>query len=77
MLPEHLLDGSLPRRLVCGEAAVARAFWSSRIPVAAALRRLSQEGLLKRLKSRGYAHSDADTGALIRRELSDVGFRLP
>lgn len=77
VLREHLLDGSLPRGLVLGEAGVARAFGSSRIPAAAALQRLSEEGLLKRFDGRGYVGRDADTSALIRRELSEVGFRLP
>lgn len=49
VLREHLLEGSFPTGLVLGEAGVARAFKSSRIPAAAALQRLSDEGLIKRL----------------------------
>lgn len=77
VLREHLLDGSLPKGLVFGEAGVARAFGSSRIPAAAALQRLSEEGLLERLKSRGYVGRGTDPSELVRRELTDVGFRVP
>jgi hypothetical protein len=39
---------------VLGEAGVARAFKSSRIPAAAALQRLGDEGLIKKFGGRGY-----------------------
>ena len=54
VLREHLLDSSFPTGLVLGEAGVARAFKSSRIPAAAALQRLCDEGLIKKFDGRGY-----------------------
>jgi len=77
VLREHLLDNSFPPGLVLGEAGVARAFKSSRIPAAAALQRLSDEGLIKRFEGRGYLSRDADPAALVRKELVDAGLRLP
>jgi DNA-binding GntR family transcriptional regulator len=77
VLREHLLDGSFPTGLVMGEAGVARAFKSSRIPAAAALQRLSDEGLIKRFEGRGYLAVDADPRTIVRRELVDAGLHLP
>ena len=51
VLREHILDGSFAPGLVLGAAGVARAFNSSRVPAAAALQRLRQEGLLRDRKS--------------------------
>jgi DNA-binding GntR family transcriptional regulator len=77
VLREHLLDGSFPPGLVLGEASVARAFTSSRVPAAVALQRLSDEGLIKKFEGRGYLAVDADPRAVLRRELVDAGLRLP
>jgi len=77
VLREHLIDGRFPPGLVLGEAGVARAFKSSRIPAAAALQRLRDEGLIKKFGGRGYLAVDADTRAIVRRELRDAGLRLP
>ena len=77
VLRQHLIDGSLPTGLVLGEAGVARAFKSSRIPAAAALQRLSNEGLIRRFEGRGYLAVDADPRMIVRRELVDAGLRLP
>ncbi len=77
VLREHLLDGSFPIGLVLGEAGVARAFKSSRIPAAAALQRLSDEGLIKRFEGRGYLAVDTKPPTIVRRELVDAGLRLP
>jgi DNA-binding GntR family transcriptional regulator len=77
VLREHLLDGSFPTGLVLGEAGVARAFKSSRIPAAAALQRLSDEGLIKRFEGRGYLAVDTKPPTIVRRELVDAGLRLP
>ncbi|HTZ66982.1 MAG TPA: GntR family transcriptional regulator [Roseiarcus sp.] len=77
VLREHLIDGSFPPGLVLGETGVARAFKSSRIPAAAALQRLSNEGLIKKSPGKGYLALDADPGAVVRRELEDAGLRLP
>jgi DNA-binding GntR family transcriptional regulator len=67
VLHEHLIDGRFPPGLVLGEAGVARAFKSSRIPAAAALQRLRDEGLIKKFGGRGYLAVDADTRAIVRR----------
>ena len=77
VLREHLVDGSFLAGLVLGEAGVARAFKSSRIPAAAALRTLSAEGLIKKFDGRGYLAVDADPRTALRRELTDAGLRLP
>ena len=77
VLREHLIDGSFPPGLVLGEAGVARAFKSSRIPAAAALQRLSEEGLIKKFAGRGYLAADADPREVVRRELEDAGLCLP
>jgi DNA-binding GntR family transcriptional regulator len=54
VLREHLIDGRFLPGLVLGEAGVARAFKSSRIPAASALQRLRDEGLIKKFGGRGY-----------------------
>jgi DNA-binding GntR family transcriptional regulator len=77
VLREHLLDGSFPPGLVLGEASVARAFTSSRVPAGVALQKLSDEGLIKKFGGRGYLAVDADPGAVLRRELVEAGLRLP
>jgi DNA-binding GntR family transcriptional regulator len=77
VLREHLLDDSFPTGLVLGEAGVARAFKSSRIPAAAALQRLCDEGLIKKFDGRGYLAAKADPEAIVRQELVDAGLRLP
>jgi DNA-binding GntR family transcriptional regulator len=77
VLREHLIDGSFPPGLVLGEAGVARAFKSSRIPAAAALQRLSDERLIKKCAGRGYLALHAEPAVVVRRELEDAGLRLP
>jgi DNA-binding GntR family transcriptional regulator len=77
VLREHLEDGSFPPGLVIGESAVARAFKASRTPAVTALQRLYSEGLIQDFAGSGYLAGD-DAGATpIRRELRDVGLRLP
>jgi DNA-binding GntR family transcriptional regulator len=77
VLREHLLDSSFPTGLVLGEAGVARAFKSSRIPARAALQRLRDEGLIKKLDGRGYLAAKANPETIVRRDLADAGLRLP
>jgi DNA-binding GntR family transcriptional regulator len=77
VLREHLLDLSFPLGLVLGEAGVARAFKSSRIPAAAALQRLYDEGLIKRFDGRSFLTAEADPETIVRLELVDAGLRLP
>jgi len=76
VLREHIEDGGLPPGLVLGEAAVARAFQASRVPAAAALRRLRREGLLRDFEGRGFlvGRNGAEP---IRLDLGEAGLRLP
>jgi DNA-binding GntR family transcriptional regulator len=77
VLRDHLAEERFPPGLVFGEAVVARAFGSSRVPAAAALHRLRSEGLLKGFAGRGLVAAKADPAALVRAELLDAGLRLP
>jgi DNA-binding GntR family transcriptional regulator len=77
VLKEQLDEGVFPPGLVFGEAVVARAFGSSRIPAAAALIRLKAEGRLKSFSGRGLVAPRADTKVLVRAELVEAGLRLP
>jgi len=77
VLREHIEDGSFPRGLVLGEAAVARAFNASRVPAAMALRRLHDEGLLKQFEGRGYLANPAKQTSPVRLALDEAGLRLP
>ena len=76
VLREHILDASFPPGLILGEALVARAFRASRVPAAAALRRLHGDGLIRSFNGRGYL---TGTGAVepVRLELEAAGLRLP
>ena len=74
-LREHLLDGSFPPGLVFGQSAVARAFRSSRVPAAAALRRLKEEGLLKTFAGDGLLAWSDETKKPLRMEFLDAGLR--
>ncbi|MBB5751178.1 GntR family transcriptional regulator [Prosthecomicrobium pneumaticum] len=75
VLRRHLADGALPKGLVIGEAAVARAFRSSRIPAAAALRRLRDEGLLTSFEGRGLIVEGGEEP--LRIDLAEAGLVLP
>jgi DNA-binding GntR family transcriptional regulator len=77
VLREHLVNENFLPGLVLGEASVARAFGSSRIPAAAALQRLRAEGLLKSFQGRGLIAAAADPTELVRAELNEAGLRLP
>jgi DNA-binding GntR family transcriptional regulator len=76
VLRAHLVDGSFPPGLVLSESVVARAFGSSRTPTVNALRRLRDEGLIQDLDGFGYL-AGRTTAPPIRRELADIGLRLP
>jgi DNA-binding GntR family transcriptional regulator len=77
VLREHIDDGSFPRGLVLGEAAVARAFQASRVPAAMALRRLREDGLIADFEGRGYLANPGKKAVPIRRNLQEAGLRLP
>lgn len=73
VLRRHIEEDRLPAGLVIGEAGVARAFKASRVPAAAALRRLREEGLLGDHEGRGYL---VGQGEPIRMELEAAGLDL-
>ena len=75
VLRQNIADGLLVPGLVIGEAAVARAFGSSRIPAAAALRRLQAEGLLAGFEGRGLVV--AGEAEPLRQDLVEAGLQLP
>jgi DNA-binding GntR family transcriptional regulator len=75
VLREHIVDGSFPPGLVLGEAGVARAFQASRVPAAAALRRLKRDGLIRDFDGRGYVTGRNATP--VRIDLAEAGLRLP
>ncbi len=78
VLREHLEQGAFPAGLVLGEANVARAFKASRIPAAAALKRLSDEGLIGGFAGRGFIARGGETAPTpLRLELSEAGLVLP
>jgi DNA-binding GntR family transcriptional regulator len=77
VLREHIAGGIFPPGLVLGEAGVARAFQASRVPAAAALRRLRREGLLKDFEGRGYQTKGERQIAPVRLELAEAGLKLP
>jgi DNA-binding GntR family transcriptional regulator len=77
VLREHIAEGQFPDGLILGEAAVARAFRSSRIPAGAALRRLQDDGLLRNFEGRGFLVGDRAKTAPVRLDLQTAGLRLP
>jgi DNA-binding GntR family transcriptional regulator len=77
VLREHIAEGHFPDGLILGEAAVARAFRSSRIPAGAALRRLQDDGLLRNFEGRGFLVGDRAKTAPVRLDLQAAGLRLP
>lgn len=77
VLRDHLEAGTFPPGLVIGEAGVARAFATSRIPAAAALRRLREEGLVSDFNGRGYLAGDDSEAPPLRLDLVEAGLELP
>lgn len=76
VLRSHLDAGKFPEGLVLGEAGVARAFATSRIPAGAALKRLRDEGLLSDFGGRGYLAGNGSAEPL-RIDLEEAGLELP
>lgn len=77
VLRQHIADESLPKGLVVGEAAVARAFQSSRAPAGAALRRLKDEGFLQSFGGRGLLIGHSAGVEPLRLNLIEAGLTLP
>jgi DNA-binding GntR family transcriptional regulator len=76
LLRRQIREETLPRGLVIGEAAVARAFRSGRIPASAALRRLKDEGLLSNYQGRGFLVGRGKVEPL-RLDLVEAGLNVP
>jgi len=79
VLRDHLRRGALADGLVLGEASVARAFQTSRIPAGAALKLLCEEGLVSAFEGRGYLVPSRRRGspAPRRLDLLEAGLELP
>ncbi|MBL8579949.1 MAG: GntR family transcriptional regulator [Mesorhizobium sp.] len=74
VLQRHMSEAAFPPGLVLGETSVARAFGASRVPAAAALRRLHGEGAITEFEGRGYI---VPGGEPLRLDLADAGLVLP
>ena len=73
VLRAHIDNARLPSGLVLQETSVARAFNTSRMPAAAALRQLRDTGLIREFDGRGYVVGD---GAPLRLSLEDAGLEV-
>jgi len=77
-LRRHIVEGRLAHGAVLTETALARAFGVSRVPCAAALKRLGDEGLIRRFAGRGYLVAAAGTEPPpVHLDLSRAGLRVP
>ena len=76
-LRQHIAERRFPEGLILGEAAVARAFRSSRIPAGVALRRLQDDGLLQNFDGRGFLAAREAGTAPLRLGLAEAGLKLP
>jgi len=75
-LKRNLRDRTLPPGMVIGEAAVARAFGSSRAPALSALQRLTGEGLLLAGARRGFLVGP-EGAPPVRQDLARAGLQVP
>ena len=77
-LRRHIVEGRLVAGVVLTETALARAYGVSRVPCAAALKTLNDEGLICRHAGRGYLVAAAGTEARpVHLDLSRAGLRVP
>jgi DNA-binding GntR family transcriptional regulator len=79
VLRDHLERGALMDGLVLGEASVARAFQTSRMPASTALKLLHKEGLISDFEGRGYLVRGRRRGLPEPRrlDLRQAGLELP
>src|SRR5271165_3226352 len=79
VLRDHLERGALMDGLVLGEASVARAFQTSRMPASIALKLLHKEGLISDFEGRGYLVKGRRRGSPEPRRLDllQAGLELP
>jgi len=75
-LQSNIRSGSLPEGTVVNETSVAKAFGTSRVPAAAALRELEESGLISRLARRGFQVGQG-AGRPRRVDLVEGGLILP
>src|SRR5690349_4409886 len=76
-LRRHIVEGRRAAGVVLTETGLARAFGVSRVPCAAALRRLSDEGLVRRHAGRGYLVGGPATDApAVHLDLASAGLRV-
>lgn len=76
VLRRHIEERKLPDGLLIGEAALARAFGSSRVPAGMALRRLLDEGLIRSAAGRGFILGP-EAAPPLRLDLIEAGLVLP
>ena len=78
VLRSNILSGALPEGLVLLEGPIAALMQTSRMPVQAALRMLSAEGLVQRFDGRGYLVGGADTDIVpLRRDIGEFELDIP
>ena len=78
VLRSNIMSGVLPEGLVLLEGPIAALMQTSRMPVQAALQRLSAEGLVHRFDGRGYLVGAESQGAPpLRRDISEFALDVP
>ena len=78
VLRSNILSGALPEGLVLLEGPIAALMQTSRMPVQAALRSLSAEGLVHRFDGRGYlVRSAGKDVAPLRRDIREFDLDIP
>ena len=78
VLRSNIISGVLPEGLVLLEGPIAVLMQTSRMPVQAALRMLSAEGLVHRFDGRGYLVGAAGQGvAPLRRDIGEFDLDIP
>ena len=78
VLRRNILTGALPEGLVLLEGPIAVLMQTSRMPVQAALRMLSTEGLVQRFDGRGYLVGPAGKDiSPVRRDIGEFALDIP
>jgi DNA-binding GntR family transcriptional regulator len=78
VLRQNILSGLVPRGLVLLEGPIATLMQTSRAPVQTALRRLEEQGLVRRFSGRGFmAASPGEILEPVRLDLLEIGLRVP
>jgi DNA-binding GntR family transcriptional regulator len=75
-MESNIRSGNLPDGAVINETALAKIFGTSRVPAAAALRQLEENGLIHRLQARGFKVGSAKSTPR-RIDLLEAGLVLP